>query len=212
MRKALSWYSIIITLYLCNIWYYFVFIKEIIVFSLGNNDPQNTFIRTIFFSWEEKTTQYTIVASGLQWLDGSHHESWELGLSAVAYMPSKCLELGSLVTTGPPSQRKHSTRKTSGVGMYRRRRKGAYLAPRRWMRPSTASTRDWGSSHYLGLLIRYHHDQKYTMLFSVCLSMFLYLFNWQFNSSPHSTAYLSVNRVSFGSDNGLSPIRRQSII
>ena len=32
------------------------------------------------------------------------------------------------------------------------------------------------------------------------------------NSSPPSVAYASVNRVSIGSDNGLSPIRRQAII
>ena len=32
------------------------------------------------------------------------------------------------------------------------------------------------------------------------------------NSSPFSAAYISVNRVNIGSDNGLSPIRRQAVI
>ena len=32
------------------------------------------------------------------------------------------------------------------------------------------------------------------------------------NSSPPSATYMSVNRVSIGSDNGLSPIRRHAII
>ena len=32
------------------------------------------------------------------------------------------------------------------------------------------------------------------------------------NSSPPSAEYVSVNWVSIGSDNGLSPIRRQAII
>ena len=32
------------------------------------------------------------------------------------------------------------------------------------------------------------------------------------NSSPPSATYVSVNRISTGSDNGLSPIRRQAII
>ena len=32
------------------------------------------------------------------------------------------------------------------------------------------------------------------------------------NSSPPSGPYMSVNQVSFGSNNGLSPIRRQAII
>ena len=35
---------------------------------------------------------------------------------------------------------------------------------------------------------------------------------WSFNSSPPSAAYVSVNRVNVGSDNGLSSIRRQVII
>ena len=34
----------------------------------------------------------------------------------------------------------------------------------------------------------------------------------RFNSSPHSAAYVSVNRVNIDSDNGLSPTRRQAII
>ena len=33
-----------------------------------------------------------------------------------------------------------------------------------------------------------------------------------YNSSPPSAAYASVNGVNIGSDNGLSPIRRQAII
>ena len=32
------------------------------------------------------------------------------------------------------------------------------------------------------------------------------------NSSPPSAAYMSVDRVSIGSDNGLSPIQHQAII
>ena len=32
------------------------------------------------------------------------------------------------------------------------------------------------------------------------------------NSSPPSAAYMSVNQVIIGSDNGMSPIQRQAII
>ena len=32
------------------------------------------------------------------------------------------------------------------------------------------------------------------------------------NSSPPGAAYMSVNGISIGSENGLSPIRRQAII
>ena len=35
---------------------------------------------------------------------------------------------------------------------------------------------------------------------------------WRIKSSPPSAAYMSVNRVSIGSDNGLLPIQRQAII
>ena len=35
---------------------------------------------------------------------------------------------------------------------------------------------------------------------------------WLVNSSPPSATYMSVNEVSIGSDNGLSPFRRQAII
>ena len=63
----------------------------------------------------------------------------------------------------------------------------------------------WSLSKYFIKLLRLEPLTPYAYL----VKEFLALFN---ESSPLSAASTPVNRVSIGSDNGLSPIRRQAII